>query len=110
MNQEQQQQEPFSAKQGFNIVRMVAAAHATSISMFTHTGMDLQALTARGGMAAVLLFVVAAFSEQPVMLFYLFAFLAAMVFQRIKTAGLLRAGGRIHSQYTGWPWAAMLVA
>jgi len=109
MNEQQQPKEMFSNKDGFNVLRLLAAAHSMTITVFIRSGFGPQLLDKRGAYGAILLFVVAGFSGQPVMLNYLFAFLAALLIQRIKTAAAKRAGVRLHSLYDGHPWLGMFL-
>jgi drug/metabolite transporter (DMT)-like permease len=96
-----------SERQTFNLVMTAVAACATTVQVFCRKGFGRRALDYRGGMAAVLLYAVAAFCREASMLYYLAGFLIVLAVQRLTTMRLLRSGVLMHSQYTGYPVLAM---
>jgi hypothetical protein len=105
----QQPNERFTNKDSFNVLCLVMASHATSITVFTHTGFGTNALGKRGLAALVLLVMVAAFAGSSFMGWYILAFLVASLVQRIATAKMSRAGQRPHSLSDGRPFLIRLV-
>ena len=104
---QQQNDDILNAKSGFNILRILAGAHATTITVFTHWGFGSEALGFRGLSAAVLLWACLTFSGNEFYLNYLLAFVAALAVQRVTTFVKLGKGERIHSRYDGTPLLAV---
>jgi len=104
---QQQNQEILDAKSGFNLLRILAGAHATTIIVFTHTGFGSEALGFRGITAALLLLACFTFTGNEFYLNFFWAFLVALAVQRVTTVFKLRKGYRIHSRFDGLPLLAV---
>lgn len=79
--------------------------HATLITPFLRSGFGNNALGFPGLFALVLLLL--CMGKEPKMLLWLFAWLVAVIVQRLETFRLLRKGVAIHSYYSGYPSVAM---
>jgi len=106
---QQQNQDILDANGAFNLIRILAAAHATTITVFLHLGFGSEALGFRGMAAALLLIAVFTFSGDPLYWDYFLVWLAALVCQRVYTWVMIGRGARVHSRYDGCPLLAMLL-
>jgi hypothetical protein len=104
---QQQNQDILNAKSGFNLLRILAGAHVTTITVFTHTGFGSEALGFRGLSAVILLWACLSFTGDEFYLNYLYAFIIALVIQRVTTFVKLSQGARIHSRSDGILWLAV---
>ena len=112
MNQQQQlPQEMFSNKDGFNALSVLAMAMATTVTVFIRCDFGKRALDRRGFYSMVLLALVAAFSGNELMVWYLIAWSIVTVIQRGRAYWLSKQDGAEyrHTLYDGWPWLALSV-
>ena len=106
MSQQEPQQFP-SDRQMRGALMWVCQGIAMSVQVFVRRGFGPQLLSVRGGMAALILFLVTGFGKDRGLFYYMLAFLFMLLVQRIHTTKLLRQGMRTHSRYDGVPVLAM---
>ncbi len=104
----QQEQDSLNLKNSFNFIHMLAGCMATTIVVFIRQGFGSEALGFRGIGAVILLLLAVVLTNQPIFLYYLVAWVGALIFQRIQTSLLVRQGGRFHSRADGYPVLATL--
>lgn len=104
----QQEQDSLNLKNSFNFICVAASCMATTIVVFIRQGFGSEALGFRGIGAVLLLLLAFMLTGQPVFLYYLVAWFAALILQRIQTGLLIRRGERLHSRTDGVPVLAML--
>src|ERR1043166_6033181 len=104
-----QQQDVFKPFDGFNIACAIATCHATSLAVFLRTGFGPEGLGWRGLGALACIILVGGFTGDPLMAWYIPAYLIAVACQRLKTFWLMRSGWRPHSRYSGLPLLVRLL-
>ncbi|QDU45192.1 hypothetical protein Mal52_36830 [Symmachiella dynata] len=111
MSQSQQQPEIadnlLTPRQGVNLLYILAAGHATCLTVFMRHSFGTHALGRNGVVALLLILFYLCGTEDPTMLLFLWAWLAALIYQRFKTYRVWRSGAVWHSKYDGYPALAM---
>ena len=83
------------------LIYWIAVIHSNCIIPFLRTRFGREALGTRGLLALILLFL--CLGVEPLMVWWIAAFLVAVIVQRIITWRAVRKGAVIHSQYAGTP-------
>jgi hypothetical protein len=99
--------DPINARNGMNLLVLLANAHATTLTVFMRQGFGSEALGISGICAALMILLYAGFSNSPEMITYLWVWVAAVAYQRIYGIKQRQKGQVVHSRYAGWPQAAM---
>jgi hypothetical protein len=109
MDQQQQENKMFNPKaaDAFNVLVAGVVAHATTITPFLRKGFGSKGK--REGLALILLGLVAGFSGAPEFWGYLMVWMCVVALRRAETAAMRRKGWQVHSEYAGWPEAALRV-
>ena len=111
MSQGQPQQDVtdvlFNARQTTNLIYILAAGHATCFTVFMRHSFGTNALGRNGVVALLMILFYIAGTEDPRMLLFLWVWLAALVYQRLRTFRLWRKGHVWHSRYDGYPALGM---
>jgi hypothetical protein len=99
------QQQP-NEKKGDSLSAMYALCviHSNCILVFLRTGFGKEALGMAGLLSLVLLFL--CLGGDPRMIWWIAAYLVAIIVQRVITFRATRKGAVIHSMYSGTPWLA----
>lgn len=97
----------FNVKSSMNLLYLVASAHATCFTVFLRRGFGTEALGLNGIIALVIILLYAGETRDPYMAWYFWAWLLALIAQRLDTFLLVRKGNREHSRYDGWPNIAL---
>jgi hypothetical protein len=92
-----------SAKDGFNVLRFLMFAHATTIYPFLRKGQGAEAYNRRGAWALLRLGAAAMFSGDPALQTFFAVWFCLVPLRRIQAALTRRRGWRSHSRYTGLP-------
>ena len=108
-----QQPEPSGFDHDFrnsvNWLYLLANAHATCITMFIRHSFGTNVPGFSGLFAILMMLLVMGESGDITMLWFLYAWLIALVCQRLRTGYLYARGHREHSEYSGWPFVAMRI-
>lgn len=91
-----------------NWLYALANAHATCITMFIRCGFGTAVPGLSGVLAVVMMLLAVAQTNDIRMLWFFYAWIIALICQRLWTGILFLRGRREHSEYSGWPWLAML--
>src|ERR1700677_2579659 len=97
------QNDPINARNGMNLLVLLANAHATTLTVFIRQGFGSEALGINGIIAAVMLLLYAGFSNSPEMITFFWVWLAAVGYQRIYGIKQRQKGQVVHSRYAGSP-------
>lgn len=93
---------------GVNWLYLLANTHATCLTMFIRCDFGINMPGVSGVLAVLMMLFYAAGSGDIRVQWLLYAWFAALVCQRLRTAFLHLHGHREHSEYSGWPWLGML--
>ncbi len=92
-----------------NWLYLLANAHATCLTMFIRHSFGTNVPGLSGVFAVIMMLLAVAESNDIRMLWFLYAWIAALICQRMRTGFLCLRGHREHSEYSGWPWLAMRI-
>ncbi len=96
-------------RNGVNWLYLLANAHAICITMFIRHSFGTNVPGFSGVFAVIMMMLVVAESNDIRMLWFFYAWIIALVCQRLRTGFLHARGHREHSEYSGWPWLSMRV-
>jgi hypothetical protein len=103
-----QDSDKFKCRDGYNIFWVLASGHATCVTPFIRSGFGQEGLGYTALASLIVIILAMSATSDPAFIPYLWVWLAAVAFQRLRTGWLLRKGWKIHSRSAGWPWLAML--
>ena len=89
-----------------NFMAIMLNGHAVTITPFIRTDFGKEGIGFRGLVGFALIFLWGGFMHCPAMIHYFWAWLAAVLIQRIKQFQNWRKGVALHSFYNGYPWLA----
>jgi hypothetical protein len=93
-----------SIQGGTNLLWLGANCYSTCFTVFIRTGFGTEALGVNGVGAVILILIGMSEGGDPgAFLNFLYAWLCALVVQRVRTAKMVNAGLIEHSRYSGWP-------
>lgn len=98
-----------SFRESVNVAYFASLTLATCITPFIRTRFGTHANGFNAVFALILIFFVAAESRDPAMFEFLVAWIIFLVFQRLITLQTVLNRRHEHSNYRGYPWAAMLL-
>jgi hypothetical protein len=104
-NQQQQNQRPW--QESFNVLLLLANAHAICLTPFLHSGFGVRYPGMTGVVAGGLILAASSMSRDPLLGTFFWTWLAALVLQRIYALKLRRQGVTVHSAFDGMPWLLM---
>ena len=99
--QQNDRNDGFDMKRGFNLLCVAAAAHKATIVPFTRKGFGSDYPGWNGLYGFLLLVVIVAFGRTPALLCYLLAWLVVLAMRRAEAAIMRRKGWFTHSHYEG---------
>jgi len=104
-----QQHDSFNIRSSLNVLYLLLSGHATCLTVFLRRGFGVEALGINGVMAFTMILLYAAATQDAFVAIFFWAWLVALIAQRIETYRLVRRGRIEHSRYDGWPSVAMLL-
>lgn len=107
MFQQQQQNDKPDMKGAFNIAYVFLKSHALTGRVFLSTDFGPESIGFAGMVGFVLILVYGGVMNSYAMFLFLFAYLLAVIAQRMKQFQNRRNGVMLHSHYNGYPWLAL---
>ena len=96
-NQQRGNNDPFNARNGVNLLALLANAHATTVTPFLRRGFGSEALGKNGLLAAVMILLYAGFTNSPEMITFFWVWIMAVIYQRLYGFNQRRNGQVVHS-------------
>lgn len=101
---QQQPNQGLTFRTGFNLLYLLASAHATCLTVFMRHSFGSEALGLNAIGALGLMVIYVGFTNSHAMAAFLTAWLVVLLCQRIRTYWLWRQGRIMHSRYEGYLW------
>jgi hypothetical protein len=107
MQDKQRQADHFNMRGGAIILNLLVGGLATTVTPFMRYGFGVEAFGLNALAAFVMILLYAGETRDPAMIYFFYAWLLAVIAQRLETWRLVRKGWVEHSRYAGYPWLAM---
>jgi hypothetical protein len=107
MPENQAERGSLDGRTGLTILKLGIDGLVTCLTPFLRRGFGTEAFGANAVVALVIILLYAAQTHDPVMIWFLWAWVAAVIVQRVETFQLVRKGRIEHSRYAGYPVLAL---